>query len=405
VWSCPDDTGGTIAVPAVSSGVSRGVILEYMDEREDEAAVVGRAAAGDEHAYAQLVARHSALARRTAAMLGAGDDAEDVVQEAFVKAYRQLGTFRGDSSFRSWLLTIVANETRNLHRSRQRRAGLLQRAAAAGGHPDDRDYAVDGALSAERREELVAALKQLSPADRDVIVYRYLLDLSEAETAELLDRPKGTVKSRASRALAKLRTQLIVAILVLATVLTAVFVPPVREAVADVVTNILRLGGVEVRRGEPAATVAPTPSPLPSLSTTALDEARRRAHFPIQIPGVLGPPEQVLLADPGPDGSPRVVTLVYQGGQVRLDEFDGGLDIGFVKSSNAQIEWLQVNGRSLMWLSQPHPITYKDRWGQLRTETTRLSGPCLVWEVSGVTFRLEGVASQQEALRIVASMA
>ena len=384
------------------------MVLEHdsgsRDEREDEAATVRRAAAGDEHAYAQLVARHSALARRTAGLLGAGDDAEDVVQEAFVKAYRQLGTFRGDSSFRSWLLTIVANETRNLHRSRQRRTGLLQRAAAAGGQADERDHAVDAALSAERREELVAALKQLSPADRDVLVYRYLLDLSEAETAQLLDRPKGTVKSRASRALAKLRTQLIVAILVLATVLTAVFVPPVRTAVADVVTSILRFGGIEVHRGEPAATIAPTPSPLPSLSTASLDEARRRAHFPIQVPGVLGPPEQVLLADPGPDGAPRIVTLVYQDGQVRLDEFDGALGIGFMKSSS-DIEWLQAGGRSLMWLPRPHPLAYVDRWGQTRTETTRLSGPCLVWEAGDVTFRLEGVASQQEALRIVTSMA
>ncbi|WP_290866601.1 RNA polymerase sigma factor [Hamadaea sp.] len=363
-----------------------------------EAALVERAAAGDQQAYAELVARTSALARRTATLLGAGDDAEDVVQEAYVKAYRRLTTFRGESSFRSWLLTIVANETRNLHRTRQRRAGLLERAAAVEGPPIEHDDAVDGALSAERRAELVSALQQLSPADRDVLVYRYLLDMSEAETAELLDRPKGTVKSRASRALAKLRTQLIVAGLVIATVLTVVFVPPVRTAVADVVTSILRLGGVEVRRGEPAPSIAPTPSPLPNLTSGDLARARAQAAFPIGVPAALGDPQRVELADPGPDGHPRVVTLVYSG--VRLDEFDGQLDLAFSKTADG-VEWV---GADMIWVSKPHPIVYVDRWGRSHQETARLSGPCLVWQRGSVTYRLEGVPTIDEALRIARSV-
>ncbi|MGW4296977.1 RNA polymerase sigma factor, partial [Micromonospora chersina] len=77
-----------------------------------------------------MVARHTASAYRTAVLLGAGSDAEDVIQEAFVKAFRNLSRYRGESSFRSWLLAIVANETRNLHRSRSRRDGLALRAAA-----------------------------------------------------------------------------------------------------------------------------------------------------------------------------------------------------------------------------------------------------------------------------------
>ncbi|MCP2324686.1 RNA polymerase sigma factor (sigma-70 family) [Hamadaea flava] len=367
-------------------------------EAVTEAALVERAAAGDQHAYAELVARTSALARRTATLLGAGDDAEDVVQEAYVKAYRRLETFRGDSSFRSWLLTIVANETRNLHRTRQRRAGLLERAAVAEGPPPELDHAVDGALSTERREELVAALQQLSPADRDVLVYRYLLDMSEAETAELLDRPKGTVKSRASRALAKLRTQLIVAVLVIATVLTVVFVPPVRTAVADVVTTILRLGGVEIRQGEPAPSIAPTPSPLPTLTSGDLAQARARAAFPIGVPAVLGDPQRVELADPGPDGHPRVVTLLYPG--VRLDEVDGELDLAFTKMADG-VEWV---GGDMIWLAKPHPLVYVDRWGTRREETARLSGPCLVWQAGSVTYRLEGVTSKEEAQRIARSV-
>ncbi|MEU5908801.1 RNA polymerase sigma factor [Micromonospora sp. NPDC047527] len=172
----------------------------------DDDVLVTRARAGDLEAYDLLVARHTASAYRTAVLLGAGSDSEDVIQEAFVKAYRSLVRYRGDSSFRSWLLAIVANETRNLHRSRNRRDGLVLRAAAAspasGIAGDD---AVDAVLAGERRVMLVGALRQLPERDREVIVCRFLLDLSEEETVAMLGWPRGTVKSRTSRALAKLR--------------------------------------------------------------------------------------------------------------------------------------------------------------------------------------------------------
>jgi RNA polymerase sigma factor (sigma-70 family) len=170
---------------------------------------VAAARDGDLDAYEILVARHTALAHRTAVLLGAGDDAEDVVQDAFVKAYRQLGRYRGDSAFRAWLLAIVANETRNLHRSRRRRDGLVLRAAArkeadvTGGDPPG-----ESAVATDRRQRLVEALRALADRDREVVVCRYLLDLSEVETATALGLPKGTVKSRTARALAKLRDRL-----------------------------------------------------------------------------------------------------------------------------------------------------------------------------------------------------
>ncbi|MBQ0892416.1 RNA polymerase sigma factor [Micromonospora sp. U56] len=175
---------------------------------DDEELVTG-ARAGDLGAYDLLVARHTASAYRTAVLLGAGSDAEDVIQEAFVKAYRKLSRYRGESSFRVWLLAIVANETRNLHRSRSRRDGLILRAAAA--NPESQiaeDGAVGGVLAAERRATLVRALRLLPVKDREVIVCRFLLDLSEEETVTMLGWPRGTVKSRTSRALAKLRALL-----------------------------------------------------------------------------------------------------------------------------------------------------------------------------------------------------
>ncbi|MEV0156938.1 RNA polymerase sigma factor [Micromonospora sp. NPDC050686] len=172
----------------------------------DDAEFVSRARTGDLEAYEALVARHSASAYRTAVLLGAGSDAEDVIQEAFVKGYRNLSRYRGASSFRSWLLAIVANETRNLHRSRNRRDGLALRVAAVSpGSAHVADGGVDAVLAGERRAALVRALRLLPVRDREVIVCRFFLDLSEDETVAMLGWPRGTVKSRTSRALAKLR--------------------------------------------------------------------------------------------------------------------------------------------------------------------------------------------------------
>lgn len=165
--------------------------------------------AGDAGAYADLVRRHTPVALRTAAVLGAGPDAEDVVQEAFVKAFRALPGFRPGEAFRPWLLRIVANETRNLHRSAGRRAArertAWQRAEpllAGGADP------ASAALGGERRAELVRALGTLSPRHREVVAARYLLDLDEAEAAAVLGVPRGTVKSRLHRALGELAATL-----------------------------------------------------------------------------------------------------------------------------------------------------------------------------------------------------
>ncbi len=169
---------------------------------------MARARTGDLDAYEFLVGRFTAAAHRTAVLLGAGDDADDVVQEAFVKAFNRLARYRGDSGFRSWLLAIVGNETRNLHRSRRRRDGLVLRAAATGdGGPGPVDP-VEEAVATERRQRLVDAINTLDGRDREVLACRYLLDLSEAETAATLGMPKGTVKSRTARALTKLRARL-----------------------------------------------------------------------------------------------------------------------------------------------------------------------------------------------------
>ena len=175
-----------------------------------DGALVERARRGDVTAYEELVRRHQEVAFRTAALVSGGAmEAEDAVQDAFVKAHAALGRFRADAPFRPWLLAIVANEARNRRRASGRRQALALRFA------EDRRPGAEAApspeaavLDHERRAELIAAIERLRPQDRDVIGCRYLLELSEAETAEVLRCPKGTVKSRLSRAMDRLRAEL-----------------------------------------------------------------------------------------------------------------------------------------------------------------------------------------------------
>jgi RNA polymerase sigma factor (sigma-70 family) len=159
-------------------------------------------------AYEELVRRYQDVAVRTAHVISPGADAEDAAQEAFVKAHAALARFRPDAPFRPWLLRIVANEARNRRRSAGRRAGLALRAAEDRPSDDAAPSPESAVLAHEQRDALVAAINALRDEDREVIGARYLLELSEAETAEALGIPRGTVKSRLSRALERLRTQM-----------------------------------------------------------------------------------------------------------------------------------------------------------------------------------------------------
>ncbi|HKX66958.1 MAG TPA: RNA polymerase sigma factor [Intrasporangium sp.] len=177
-------------------------------EKDRESEILARVRAGERAAYAELVVTHAPLAKRVAVLAGAGRDADDVVQEAFVKAYRSLtsqATFRDGSSFRPWLLRIVVNETHNQRRGSGRRAERERRA----GWLDARSLTVpdpaESALSAARRRALLDAVSGLPADQRDVVTCRYLLELSEAETSQVLDLPAGTVKSRLHRALSALK--------------------------------------------------------------------------------------------------------------------------------------------------------------------------------------------------------
>lgn len=137
---------------------------------------------------------------------GSSEEANDVVQDAMVNVYRGLGTYRGQGSVRSWMLRIVANHAKNQLRSSSRRLRRDDRHArlhvSVAPAPDDR------VVDAAEQQSLADALARLSQADRQVLGCRFVAELSEAETADVLSLPIGTVKSRTSRALARLRAEL-----------------------------------------------------------------------------------------------------------------------------------------------------------------------------------------------------
>jgi RNA polymerase sigma-70 factor, ECF subfamily len=174
-----------------------------------EGELVERARSGDGAAFGALVRDHQEIAFRTAYLITRNAaDAEDAAQAGLVKAYYALPRFRRGAPLRPWLLAIVANEARNRRRSAGRREALSLRAAhelpsgGAAPSPEGR------LLAGEERQALLEALEGLREEERLVLSCRYLLDLTEAETADVLSLRRGTVKSRTSRALEQLRSRL-----------------------------------------------------------------------------------------------------------------------------------------------------------------------------------------------------
>jgi RNA polymerase sigma factor (sigma-70 family) len=172
-----------------------------------ERRLVAAARAGDRQGFAELVRRHQAVAFRAAYVItGSEAEAEDAVQEACVKAWLALGRFRPAAPFRPWLVSIAINEARNRRRGAGRRAGLALRLAAPAEEPVPSSEAV--ALASLERARLAEAVGRLREQDQLVIAARFFLGLSEAEAAGALGLRRGTLKSRLSRALGRLRSEL-----------------------------------------------------------------------------------------------------------------------------------------------------------------------------------------------------
>jgi RNA polymerase sigma-70 factor, ECF subfamily len=179
------------------------------------AELAARAAHGDTAAFEALMRRHNRMLFRTArAILRDDAEAEDALQEAYLQAYRSLGSFRGDAQVSTWLARIVANEALQRLRKQTRRADIvpLQPAAAAELEQvtdSDMDKAPEmTAARHEMRRVLESQIDALPEAYRAVFMLRAVEELSVEETASVLALPPATVRTRLFRARSMLREAL-----------------------------------------------------------------------------------------------------------------------------------------------------------------------------------------------------
>lgn len=166
---------------------------------DDLTQLIQRARRGEDAAVETIVAQHQeAMFRMAFLLLGDAADAEDTAQEALIRALAALHRFDPARPLRPWLLSITANLAKNRLRSRWRYLTALRRAAQETIPPPDD-------LRAAEAASLWQAVRRLNAADQEIIYLRFFLELSVSETAQALDVQEGTVKSRLSRALARLR--------------------------------------------------------------------------------------------------------------------------------------------------------------------------------------------------------
>jgi RNA polymerase sigma-70 factor, ECF subfamily len=182
-----------------------------MSDADLDGTLLARVAAGDRDAFAALMARHQdAVFRFARSITRTREDAEDVLQETFLAAYKSAAGFRGDSAARTWLLVIARNAAFRVGRRTPdttsiEEPGLWDLGLKAGWGCDDPENL---AMKAQRRDLLQVALNSLEPASREIIVLRDLEGLSGEETAQVLGLTIKGMKSRLHRARLKLTAAL-----------------------------------------------------------------------------------------------------------------------------------------------------------------------------------------------------
>jgi RNA polymerase sigma-70 factor (ECF subfamily) len=171
-----------------------------------DAELVRRIRAGDQGAFRELVNRHSdSLYGLACTLVGSSADADDLLQETFLGAFRRLGAFEGRSQVKTWLVRILLNHVSKLRRSKRvRRAASLEEQM----HSDQADGRLQSrspAAAVESRIDVSAMLQVLSPEHREILALRELQQMSYDEIAEVLRIPRGTVESRLHRARQELK--------------------------------------------------------------------------------------------------------------------------------------------------------------------------------------------------------
>ena len=162
--------------------------------------LVERTRRGDARAFEELVDRHRAVVHRVAVRIAGRDDAEDVSQDAFLRAFHRLGSFRGEAPFRSWLLQITHHAAVNTATRRRETPDPDAVEAAGDRGAVAQRLPADRLEERERRERLELKLTGLRPAHRAVLVLRDLEGLTYEEIADITETPLGTVKGRLHRA-------------------------------------------------------------------------------------------------------------------------------------------------------------------------------------------------------------
>ena len=205
---------------SAAAGADRTVVdaIGPADERraaevDPDLASLERARTGDNGAFEALVLRYQArIVNYASAMVHDADAAEDVAQETFVRAWRGLGRFRGESTFKTWLYRIATNVARTDLDRRGRRARIANRSLDDEAEPlqagDVPSPAPDAETSLVRREAIDRALSELPDELRQALVLRDVEGLDYKEIAGVTGAPIGTVESRIFRARRRLRTLL-----------------------------------------------------------------------------------------------------------------------------------------------------------------------------------------------------
>ena len=183
----------------------------YPEGLPEDTLLAFKAADGDESAFEQLVRKYERLVTTCAySVVGNQDDVMDVSQEVFLKVYRSIGTFKGDSEFSTWLYRIAKNTALDFVRKRKQTTVSIDTSGEEGDGFDIADENESSspeknALKKERAKILHEAIAKLSEEHREVIILRDLNDYSYDAIAESLGIEPGTVKSRLSRARESLR--------------------------------------------------------------------------------------------------------------------------------------------------------------------------------------------------------
>ena len=174
----------------------------------DNSTLIERARRGDLNAYDDLVRQYQEVAFRAAYLLTRdAADAQDVTQDAFIRAYDALARFDARRPFRPWLLRIVSNTALNRIKAAKRRNAMVDRVQMSESTAQDASGIEANVLRRERSRRLWQAIGQLKPDDQRLLTLRYFLELPEAELAQVFGVAHGTIKSRLHRALRKLREQ------------------------------------------------------------------------------------------------------------------------------------------------------------------------------------------------------